>query len=1008
VANLVDNPNLTVSTSGNIQVMDSLGNYPVIYPGGGVVAPDNWWFLGGPDYGSFLSSGAVWDTRTPPGGGRSVLLDITDPLVRLSGGVTQVVPLLQEVIKPIRMAGYVAAEGCTGNPVLNTSIASWAPEYRNVGGGSIVFDTGTYDFVYRKKIFIPTEPAKYMYFHILHRGFSSGRAWYGGFLVEELNMRLATVPEGNVVINPAMVNTGDDVTPVGWGLTGGHLLEELGPLGPVVVKLNPGGTLSQKDIVIDKGLHKQKITVHATSASGYTRLRIRIALLGRYRRPINEKIVEMVVDRSGWAARDFEILCTPHAEFMDIEIANIEGDSGYIGGVYVIKKGFEPNYLVKTVPVLTRVDVPVASCDTTQKIALPRPVSPKLVELYPGPFGGDLYITDGVLGSFAAEKNITDPVLLLDEVMDKLSDTEYTLDPWPETIDEVIVNGEKMDRDLGVTSVCHPDHWLVKDGGSIPANRKRYYTVTVFNEFGETDRANEVRQITAADSNTNRVPIEICPVPGAKGYRVYMTEDEQEEQPERYSCRGIVLLDWDTNPNHLVAEITAEELRDAGYIVYDTGAAPLPGKPPLTHTAKRWLVDNINHKLVFDPYSSPGGEVRGVYAVSEAVSGVLYLSHSRKTYLAGESGIFEATRGFPNRHYIIHREAGIVDLAYHNGLWFMTTNGTVKSMAGGTVAGDGRSYKGFAWLENKLARITASGTVLITSASGERVNEFNLERAEPFDCLGLSSYFDKLVTYDKNKNKFIVFSQDGSIFQEVNAPLNGIVAWNLTGVHMAAYTQYGTCVFRVHAKSYYGKLDKKYCLGDNPQVPHITRGLFPAEPPVPQPPELLPNGTLENGDLFPLGFNLYGDSSVDRGFSSEVDVPGTRAMYWHFPTQSWASINKYGLPVMGGKSYVFEVHHKATGICNGDLGVAFRDENNYIANPEGKEVFYLFQNKTDYQTFQVVAKAPMDAVKVDFRYLNYGSPGQPVTCFLNGFSVKETAYSVTWEHLFNGDFSLSA
>lgn len=50
--NLVDNPLLLTSTQGNLQVMDSLGNFPTVYPGGAGMAPDNYWFLGGPDYGT--------------------------------------------------------------------------------------------------------------------------------------------------------------------------------------------------------------------------------------------------------------------------------------------------------------------------------------------------------------------------------------------------------------------------------------------------------------------------------------------------------------------------------------------------------------------------------------------------------------------------------------------------------------------------------------------------------------------------------------------------------------------------------------------------------------------------------------------------------------------------------------------------------------------------------------------------------------------------------------------
>jgi len=998
MANIIDNPLLLTSTTGNIQVLDSWGNVAA-YPGGAGAAPDNWWFLGGPDYGTFLNAGGVWDTRQTPDGGRSILLDIKSELVRQSGGITQVVPLNQTEIKPVRMSAYVAAEGCTGPPRVNASFVGYPPGWPGAGGGDLVFDTGTYDFVYKKNTFLPSRPVKYLFLHLLHRGFSQGKAWYGNFTLEELALNLVALPPKNCIINPNFFYTGDDIAPTGWNIFGAVRTDEISPLGANAMLLKRNSSIMQRNICIDCGVLKQKITVYAMSY-GTAILRLKITLRDRYRRVIDEKTVDIQAD-SRWKAVDVYVLSTAFAEKVDLEIANIDGDAGYIGGVLLTSEDFAPSKIIDVSAASKTVTVPPACTDTTAVIAAGGAINPKHVEFDTGGSNNTIYLTDGLIGGFAASAVHKPPVFCQRSAMTKLSDTDYTLDPWPDGINSVETDDREIEPFLGIPHVVHPDKWLLTSSGSIPAKDTRYYCVTAFNENGETDRSNEVRAITSQYSNTNRVPVEICPVAGAAGYRVYMTRHEDAEQPWEYSVAGIKKLIWDDGQDHLVAEVTAEQLRNAGYIVYDTGSALSSGCPPAVNTAARWNVDNVNNKVVFDANSVPAGTVTAVYPVAENVKAIFYLPHADKFYLAGEAGIYQSDIFTPGKLTLIAETADIAALSYYNELWYMTAVGDVKNLAGTTYPGDA-GFTGFCFTDNAhIARISAAGAVAISDLAGNVTTQFML--AGLTSCSGLAMYFDKLVTYDSWQDKFIVFNQSGSILQAVDTPVSGIAAWNISGVNLAARTSFADIVFRIHAENYYAKLDKGYYLGGDPQQPEITRAKLPGEVTDPVYPELLPNGTFQDGTTFPAGFSIYGPSEIETGFSTEVAVPGTRALYFAFPASSWKSVNKYGVPVVGGRQYSFSVNTKATAISNGLLGITFRDKDGL-----GNETFYTVQYEPAYELRQVVMQAPVEAVTVDFRYLAYGSDTQGITYFLNALSLKEEeSPQVTFEHLYNGDFSIS-
>jgi hypothetical protein len=971
--------------------------------GGAGVAPDNWWFLGGPDYGTFVSAGGVWSDRLTPGGGKSIMLDVTDPLVQISGGVTQVVAVNQAAIKPIRVSGYVAGEGLNGHPRINAGFAGYPPGFPSAGGGDLTFyssASGDYDFVQKRVTFIPSRPVKYLFLHLIHRGFSAGKAWYGEFTVEELDMPAQVeLPEGNCIINPNFFYSPDEIVPTGWDVTGATIAEVIGPLGITAVLLARNDLISQKNICIDAGLLKQKITVYAIS-QGTTIFSVKINLLDRYRQTISEKIVNIQVVNQ-WKTTDIYAISTLYAEKADIEITNIDGDSGYIGGVLLISQSFTPSKMFDIAPVKQIIGVPAVSADSTVVITTENSINARHAELDYGDFNGTMYLTDGMMGSLIASATKEPFVLLNSVTMTKLSDTEYTLDPWPAEISGVEVDGIEIDQYLRIPHVAHPDNWLVTTEGSIPAGDTRYYCVTALTGNGETDRSNEVRAITGSTTSTNRVPIEITPVEGVTGYRIYMTQHE-DAADWRYDGAGAKKLIWDDEENHLVTEVTVVELMGAGYIIYDTGAALSAGFPPVTNTAMRWTVDNENEKVIFDAASTPAGVVQAVCATEDDIRAVAYVPHLDKYYIAGDTGVYESNVFTPGELILTAETPNVVHLSYNNELWYMTSNGDVSNLTDTTYLG-AAGFAAFCFVdESRIARITTAGVVKIYDLSGNILSEFALDLPGLVSCNGLALYFGKLVTLEANTNKLIIFDLSGTVLQSEGMPVVGVVAWDISGISLVALTSFAVVIYRIHAQEYYAKLDKGYYLGGNSQQPAITRAKLPGEVTPAIAPELLANGTFEDGTTFPTGFDIVGPSEIETGFSFDVAVANTRAMYFAFPRSLWKCIIKYNIPVVGGRQYDFSLHAKATASSIGLLGVTFKDKTG-----QGIEEYFTIQYEPTYQLRQVIIQAPIDAASVDHRYLFYGSDTEGITYFLNAMSLKEElAPEQSFEHMFNGQFPL--
>ena len=1010
-ANIVNNPDLNISTSGNIQVYDSMMNL-VTRPGGNGIAPDNYWYLGGPDYpwgapGTFADAGGVWDPRTPIAGHKSIMLDAADPRVRASCGLTQVIPLNQVDVKTIKFSAYAAAENCNGNPKVLFDVIGFGDTESS--GSNITFDTGTYDFCQKKKLFVPTFKVRYAFLHLYAANYTTGKAWFSTFTAEELPVIAVPLDISNRIINPNFTYTDDDVSSINWTCVGGLRADEATPVGNTAILLYPAHSMAQDGILVDTGYGKQRLTVYAKS-TGVSTLKLTIRFYGRYRNVLMERVEEIDIGPS-WDTKIVDVLCSPAVEKAYVKIENGGGDLIWLGGATLVKQDYTPinpdNHitLAHTETIVTTPEP--KAYDDTMVIDLPSAKNVAQVTLNTDTFDGDLYLCSGSLDRLEpTECKKTGLTLLTKLQMNQLTATEYGLSSWSDEIEEIWIGSEILEAHLRIPHVTHPDYWLLTTGGSIPADTTYYYCVTSVNGIGESTRSNEVRAITSSSSNANRVPIEICPVEDADSYRIYRTQVTDPNAPWIYGALGMMKGLW---TNTLVAEISAATLRDSGYIYYDTGTAVGTGTPPTTNLARRWRVDTVNDKVVFD--KAPSGTVYAAVKESSSSSrAIKYMPHSQDFYLSAGTGLFKSDTLNKTKLYRIVADASVIAFDYYNEFWYMTSDGTVHNLTGTSYAGAHADTEvGFAWTSaSSIARFYSSGSIRYFDLSGNVTATYTLNTTITA-YKGLFRYFDKLVTLDTTSKELISFTSDGTVLSRISSKVSECNSVDISGTTMTIHASFAVVHYKMFATAYYGDLESKTVVDKDPQYPSLPRPRLPGELVPPLYPELLSNGTFENGTTFPAGFNVYGDTAnVTWAMSTDSYISGTKALSFHFKTATWGSINKYKLSVIGGRWYVFSAYLKSTASTGHDtavLGVAFKNEAGV-----GSETFYTVTETNTYTQHQTIVQAPIDAVTVDFRFLNYGSSSEARIYHINGISVKEQADQSqnTDELLFNGDFALVA
>jgi len=1039
--NLVGNPLLLDSTSWNlIDEVDSYGNHPVTYPGGAGSAPDHWWTLGGPDYGSFLNAGAEWaTTKITPLSGKSMLLDASNPLIQKSWGITQVVWLGHTEVQALKVSAACAAEGLLA-PEGDTDVCpriladvigypnQW-DQFPYISSTPLRFQNGTYDFKSRFLTFIPNAPAKYLFFHIIFGGFTTGKAWFGDFGLEVVAMpSVQEVPAGNLALNSLFAYSSDGETPTAWTCVSAIIENVQSPLGDNCMNLSVGGVILQQSILVEPKQGKQKITIHHCGISD-TIIEVTISLYSRFRILIGEKTERVLVRASQWVRTDIFVVASEYVEKTDIQITNIGSYGCYVGAAFLVQENYTPTSIYTIQSTKTQsVNIPTTVCNATYEAALTESINPKHLEIVPDTASRNnvLYAHNGQLGSMVPAKVIEELELYSNQTMTQSTSTEYVLGNWDDNIEKITSAGEVIEQYLRPPHVSPPDQWYCAESvdGVIPDGETRYYCVTAYNDNGETGRSNEVRAITATtvlNPDKNKVPIEITPVEGAAGYRVFLTKAEATEQPYDYTSGAIKALDW--TGDCLVIDITAAELRTEGYIVYDTGdlvpqanrsPASADGLHAATNTATRWVVDTENQKIVFDAATAakltPAEMVAYYKQTAPTVDAVLYVGHSEKTYAVSGGELFYSDSYRKTKLYSLATSISPVDLDYHDSkIWHMASNGIVSDLISTQYIADGETYTGFCWLDaTTIARIKSTGHVKLFDIGGSVLSEFDITVEPGRDFVGLSKYLLGMLAYDKTSDMFYQLSQSGQIIKSVDPPLQGITVWNVQGVHLAAYTDYGMMVYRLLASVYYGKLNRRDHYWIDPQYPTVHRERLPAEPETPTYPELLTNGSFEDGATWPVGFTVYSNQdagyAVRYGYSPDVQVSGTKAMYFSFPDESWGSLASPKIAIIGGRNYTLSSWHKANVSTTCYIQYRFKD-----AEGQGSYTWVTVLVTDEYTLNETILKAPVDVVELEFVFRYYGESGTSIIYFLNSLSLKESeADTITFEHLFNGNFVIAA
>jgi len=1017
--------------------MDSEGNFPYdpsdhCYANNGIcdtlggngISPDYWFYLGACDYGKFIDAGAEWSSRGILEEGiqtKSILLDLSNPKVRNSYGVTQTVSLLQTEQKALRFTGWVASENSIGKPRINVILIGYPEDgnlYPCVGDVLIEWETGTYDFSRKRATIIPNSNklVKYIFVHMLPEigSYTSGKSWYTNFYLEEIDIPQSFIDNTkNSILNPEFIYNSNDL-PIAWDITNSSILETIvDNTTNTYIKINPSGKIEQKNIVINKGYHTHDIYINATSEYGQSEIIITIKLLGRYRNIINE-IIKIITLNDNWNIYHLNVYGTEYSEKIDIAIELNEGNYCLIDNVSLISTeipDLNSNYIFNNKKQFNIINIDNNNYDYTKSINYSNPIKFNQIQLNPNDYEGDLYVCDGVLSKFSAISNIKSLTICNKEIMTKINDNEYTLSIWNNSIFEIYVNEEINEEYLRIPHLAFVDFWNITNGGNIPANETRYYTITAYNNNGETDRSNEIKAITDSVSNNNKVPIEITPVKNAEGYKVYMTKSVVDPPDWIYQAHNVEKLNWDDGQNHLLLNVTADELKNSGYLLYDTGQLCQEGNPPTIHTAIKWVRDNNNHKIIFENNNIPvlNSIVKCRYVINKSIISIIYIRHSDSYYVACDNGIYKSD--IYNNSYVdyIYNDIGIVDLDYYNNnIWYMKNNGIIKDLNGNIFQLVIGNYKYFCWVDDyKIARMINTGYIEIINKNGNIIRNFIIKKAGEVEYIGLGMYFDKLLTYNKIQNKFIIFDLYGNIINEIESPIIGINSWCIQSTNLVIYSDIGITVFRIYANEYYSKLDQQEYIDAYPQNPNFYRPILPDEYIVSEYPELLDNGTFENGDIFPTGFITYlsNISGTNSGFTNDIYIIGTRAVYFTLPQDiyTWFSFNKDKINVIGGRQYVFSAYTKSTINATGGLNVTFKDY-------EGNEISSLWWNvnyTTSYKLNEIVIQAPINAISINFRYMGWGSGQNAVTYILNSLSVKEElSPTQSFEHIYNGNFEL--
>ncbi|MDF2615494.1 MAG: hypothetical protein K0Q47_149 [Sedimentibacter sp.] len=1032
--NLILNPNMLEVTDQNYDVLTSDCLDRTVQ--GKITDPKYYFYLGGcdfPDYPNGLPAGVTMSSFEYAGGelandsvdndpliSKSIMLDASNPLTNFgsigkehnpiyggSGGVTQVVYIGQTEAKPFRFSCYCKCEDVVGNARVLFDVVG----FDNTGSGTYLsYVSGTHDFQKLSELKTFSFPVKYAFLHFSVQNMSSGKAWFAKPLIEEIDMDLIVPDPDERVMNPIFVHTSNEVDTVAWETTNCERFEDidliyLNPYMGTMLKMTSGSSLQQNAIIVSDVSHAI-LNVKCTLRSfGHTVVKITLTERGRHRNKMNE--VSRIYNISSddiWRQIRLMTYSNVLIEKIDLKIEHISGDDILICNASITENTIPPSNISED-KVFTKIESDVEipnlpNYDDTLSIKLENELSPKYLELNPNDeFNGVAYLTNGMIGKFVPYKELSGYSLYQNKKLTKIDDDSYYLTPWDPNIVELKTPDERLRNFLPAPHINETEDVVIEVDGHIKAGDRRYYCATAYNEFGESTKSNDVRYIIPDSySDYNVINLEITPVKGATGYRIYMSkayDNEDPNMPGDWAQYGADYVLW--GENALLDTISHEQLRSNGYFYYDYGSNDdnmKPGTPSMTvNTAKFWYKDDAYQTVhLTSTYYSKYDIYAGCLIEDYIIQAIKYLPHKRKLYLATNKGVFESDDKYTNKLYKVLDSNLIHSMSYvESGLKYYT-NANI----------------GFLQTEtNKYYLNYVTGVLTINDLNNTYISSSEIEVPDAI-LNGFSKYYDKFITHNKTNGTFIIFEENGTIDKILPFVITDFEKWDITGSILSVLMNDGVVkLFGIFAEEYYGRFNSLDTAYRGLHFPALCKPRLPDESVETDDHEALVNGTFTvwNGQkTSPEGFHIIYDtqSVVNLGQSDDVAIVNTKAHVYKTLVNSWGSIYKQDVEVDADSTYIISLYTKASIKSFGSLGVKVKN-----AQGQGEEIYYSFDCETEYEKRSFEIHCDENATAIDFRVFYYGTDDHPITYYTNMLSVmlkEDQPKELDFSYISNGDF----
>ena len=977
-------------------------------------SPDRYHYLGGSDYGTFLEAGAVWD-NDGYGSGKAIYFDMTNPLIRTSLGVTQVVAINQTERNPIKISCFCKTTGVNGTPKVLFDVIGFNGES---SGSSLTFDSGTTSYTKKTKINVFSFKVKYAFLHFYTSGFDEGEVWYSNPYAEEIEIEQVEYDPDNNLMNYNFIYTSDESDTIGWTENNMQRYSDvITPLGITSLKFKDLTSYISQIITLSEKVNSLcRLKMYLNTVTGGS-VDITLRMMDRHRRIVNEKTTSFSISPL-WGSYTIECYKNDSIEKIQILIQNTSGTSYIAGGYFNFVDVDDINLLVDN-NIDSSFVVDSSMNDTVYKqvsessdFDLIKYIDEDIVNY------DKILTTNGVINELSPYKLISDINIVGIYNMDKIASytdyDEYSVSGATPTstdqIHSIFVNDKLINEYLGIPHLNHSDDWISRTGGYL-LDQTTYYCVTAVLLGNETNYSNHTRvEITTSESNSNVITLEITPPINIEledpnlSFKIYRTRSIEsiEDTDWRITAVSQQLPIWN---DKLLDEITIEELRNNGYLYVDDGWYGVgSGTPPETNECKIYEInesgDDIILKLNYKNSNTVSClmeeyEINDITNICGYNYGLFFIVVDNKIY----TNTYDDLDIFKNVKTSLSEIKDIK--VFNNELYYLNDNMNFPDDSIFTFSATPLMFD-----------VDSTNVYYICQKNSSQKNIYIINQDTKDYVSTTYSINDDINFFGKYYNGFIIVTDSKiiqysfnttSVIKEIDINLN-MLACNIKGnIFSACIEDIGIIQYDLNCEKYYGEINYFQNINYDSYNKPIGKNVNLNEYEDPEYPELISNSIFYNNSI-PVRFKIYCDAdNVTYGMSEVHYFDDSYSVYFNFSTSAWGSINRDDLNVVSDVYYVVSFMTKATKTTTGLLGYTFKN-----ANDIGDEKFVSFTNTLDWTEQQFVIKATLDTVKLDFRILNYGSSEEYVLYYINSISVKEdTSLNISgFEHLFNNNFTI--